>query len=284
MLIPFLRCPSSAGATLSRRQLLLRLLFPLLAIIACGGVEPHPPVHLTLAGSTSMLPLVQELARAYEEAHHYATIDTKGGGSRFGLEAVRKDQVEIGMISWDLTGGEASGLRARTIAYDGLTIIVNEDNRVRRLALAEIRNIFTGQILDWSELGGEAGEIQVVSREDGSGTREVFEVQVMQGKRVIPMAVIMPGSQAVVEFVATHPTAIGYVSMGWLGEGVRAVAVEGIEPNRETVAQERYPLTRPLLLVTPNEPDPEAQSFINFVLSPRGQAIVTKKYVGVREK
>jgi phosphate transport system substrate-binding protein len=160
--------------------------------------------------------------------------------------------------------------------------VVHPQNAVGGLTLPQARDIFFGRILDWEEIGGIPGEIVVVSREDGSGTREVFEEMVMGEKRVTLTAIVIPSSEAVIEYVARHPTAIGYVSMGYLSPEVKALPVEGVSPTPEDVQSDAYPLTRPLYLLTGQEPAGEAKAFIEFVLSPAGQAVVEQRYSRLR--
>jgi phosphate transport system substrate-binding protein len=256
-------------------------LISLLFFAGCrGAVEPPEPVHLKVAGSTSMQPLLEDLAQAYTERHKHVTIAVEGRGSLVGIELVRQGEVDIGMTSWK--GPEDASLWSMPIALDGIAIVVHPRNRVKGLTLLQLKDIFFGRIWDWRDVGGGRGEIVVISREDGSGTRVVFEELVMKGKRVTPAAVVMPSSLAVVEYVAEHPEAIGYVSMGYLSEEVKALKIEEVAPTPKTVRRGGYHLFRPLFLITHGEPTGEVKSFIDFVLSPVGQSIVGRKYGRVK--
>lgn len=268
---------------------------PALAILlglltACGApLEPRTPVYLKIAGSTSMQPLMEELAQTYTRHHQHVTVEVQGGGSRLGIVMARESQIDLGTSSrkplaeeeWDAETG-ARRLWWTAVAQDGIALVVHPQNAVGNLLLSQVRDIFCGRILDWGEIGGRPGEIVVVSREDGSGTREVFEEMVMAGKRVTLTAIVMPSSKAVVEYVARHPTAIGYVSMGYLSPGVKALQVEGVSPTPKDVQSGAYPLTRPLYLLTSQEPTGEVKAFIEFALSPAGQAVVGQRYGRLR--
>jgi phosphate transport system substrate-binding protein len=252
-------------------------------------LEPHEPVYLKIAGSTSMQPLMEDLAQAYSEQHKYVTVDVQGGGSRLGIALSRGNQVDIGTASRKPTPEEERDLETgdkrlwwTAIAQDGIVLVVHPQNAVGALTLPQARDIFFGRILDWEAIGGTHGEIAVVSREDGSGTREVFEEMVMGEKRVTLTAIVMPSSEAVVEYVARHPTAIGYVSMGYLSPQVKALPVEGVSPTPEDIQSGGYPLTRPLYLLTGQEPTGEVKAFIEFALSPAGQAVVEQRYGRLR--
>jgi len=228
-----------------------------------------------------MQPLVEELAQAYAERHKHVTISVEGRGSLLGIELVRQGEVDIGMASWKAP--EDASLWSTPIALDGIAIVVHPQNRVEGLTMLQLKDVFFGRIWDWRDVRGQAGEIQVVSREDGSGTRAVFEKRVMQGQRVTLTAVVMPSSQAVVEYAAEHPEAIGYVSMGYLSQEVKALKIEEVVPTPKSVRQGEYHLLRPLFLITRQEPMGEVKGFIDFVLSPTGQSIVGKKYGRVKE-
>ena len=265
--------------TLTRKRIgTVICLIGLLLFAGCsrGVVEPSGPVHLKVTGSTSMQPLVEELAQAYAERHKQVTIAVKGRGSLAGIELVRQGEVDIGMASWKEP--EDTSLWSTPIALDGIAIVVHPQNRVEGLTMLQLKDVFFGRIWDWRDVRGQAGEIVVVSREDGSGTRAVFEELVMQGKRVTPTAVVMPSSRAVVEYVAEHPQAIGYVSMGQLIQEVKVLEIEEAAPTPDSVRQGSYHLLRPLFLITRQEPTGEIKGFIDFVLSPTGQSIVGRKY------
>lgn len=245
------------------------------------AAEPPEPMHLRIVGSTSMQPLVEALAQAYTERHRHVTIAVEGRGSLTGIELVRQGQADIGMVA--CSKPEDPSLWSMPIALDGIAIVVHPQNHVEGLTMLQLRDIFFGRILDWKDVGGQAAEIEVISREDGSGTRAVFEDLVMTGKRVTPMAVVMPSSQAVVEHVAEHPQAIGYVSMGYLSDQVKPLKIEGVTPAPDSVRSGDYHLFRPFFLITHGEPTGEIKDFIDFALSPIGQSIVGRKYGRVKE-
>lgn len=254
-------------------------------------IEPHPPVHLRLAGSTSMQPLMEALTEAYGSRYEYMIFALESRNSQVGLDALRDGKIDIALVSRETRPEEMGGLLATPIARDGIAILAHEENPTGALTLEEVRSIFAGEILSWEEVGGQEGvyphdlprgDIQVVSREEGSGTRRVFEALVMEGKRVTSTAVVMPTDGVVGEYIAGEPRAIGYASMADLPSGVKAFRIGGVEPSLATVSSGEYPLVRPFLLVTEERPHQEVQAFIDFCLSPAGQAIVERKYRGVR--
>jgi phosphate transport system substrate-binding protein len=250
-------------------------------LVGCGAtVSPPPPVTLRLAGSTSMQPLLADLSAAYSERAPHVTIIIEGGGSRLGRELAQEGRVDLGLTSWLPAEGDVGW--SVPIALDGIAIVVHPDNPLSGLTLSQLRHIFSGRVWRWQEVDSNYGEITVVSREDGSGTRAVFENLVMEGQAVTSTAVVMPSSQAVTEYVAEHRRAIGYVSMGHSSPQVKALAVEEITPNATQVADGSYHLTRPLYLVAIREPQGEARAFVEFCLGPAGQAVVGKRYGPVK--
>ncbi|MFQ5611131.1 MAG: phosphate ABC transporter substrate-binding protein [Anaerolineae bacterium] len=265
------------------RFIVLGLSLLAVGLTACGAtVESPQPVFLKAVGSTSMVPLVSELAAAYHQGQSLVTIDVDGGGSQLGLAQAQAKQVEMGLVS-HLPDELPEGLRAVVVARDGVAIIVHPDNPLANITLAELQALFAGRISTWGELPrAGAGEIQLVSREDGSGTRAVFEARAMGGLRVSPTAVVMPGSQAVIEFVAGHPEAVGYVSAGLVPDSVRVLAVEDSAPVPDLISTGAYPLTREFNILVQVDTPPEVEAFLNFVLSPAGQAIVAGRYGRVR--
>ena len=254
-------------------------LFVVSLLTACvATVEPHPPVHLEIAGSTSMQSLVEELAEVYISRYDYVTIDIKARGSNLGLEGLRDGIVDVALVSRELTSEEEEDLGAAVIAYDAIAVLISDGNAVNSLSSQQLRDIFSGDILLWSEVGGLEVDIEVLSREDGSGTREAFEQMVMGGRSVTLMAIVMPGNQAVGQFVAENPLAIGYASAVDVPLGARPLRIESVEPDLQAVTQGDYTLIRPFILVTQERPDDEVQAFVNFVLSPAGQVIVGRRY------
>jgi len=273
----------------SRRLLALWAGFACL-LISCAPapVAPanaEPAVQLRLAGSTSMLPLVRELAAAYEARHPNVSCDIIGVGSTGGLELLARGQADLALVSRALEPDEAEDaqtgkrlLTAVAIAQDAVAMIVNERNPLRDIDPFDLRKLFQGRITDWADLGGLAGEITVVSREDGSATREVFEGGVMMDYPVSSGAVVMPGSAAVADYVAKHEGAIGYVSLGYVSPGVAALTIGGVRPERAAIQDGRYPITRPFLLVSPAATGVGATAFVQFAHGPVGLAIARRLY------
>jgi phosphate transport system substrate-binding protein len=254
----------------------------LLFVSACGAtVEPPQPVYLQAAGSTAMAPLMDELVTAFQARQPHVTIDIDGGGSSLGRELSAAGQVDLGLTSWSPDEPPA-GTQATVVARDGIGLVVHPSNPITGLTLVQTHDLFSGRAIEWDDVGGSPGLVQAVSREDGSGTRNAFEAVVMGNDRVTLTALVMPNSQAVVDYVARDPQAVGYVSMGYLDGKVRVVPVEGLLPAPENVSRGEYHLTREFVVFSRLDSPPETQAFLDFALSPAGQAIVAQRYGRVR--
>jgi phosphate transport system substrate-binding protein len=241
------------------------------------------PVALRIAGSTSMTTVLRELAAAYQVNHSDTTVVVHGGGTAGGLETLAAGRADIAAISWHAEdGGLPLKTRAVVVGRDAIALVVHPENPVQRITLLQLRGIYQGETLSWEALAGPASEPVVVSREDGSGSRSAFESMVMGDQRVTLNALVMPGSQAVIDYVSRHPAAIGYVSASALVEGVRALAVEEVMPTEADVRAGKYHLTRLLYLYAPEPAPPATQAFIDFVLSPAGQAIMARHHIALR--
>lgn len=237
----------------------------------------------TIAGSTSVKPLSEELARIFMEKHPDVKIHVHGGGSTAGIRAAYEGAAEIGSSSRDLKPEEKDlGLKEFKIAGDGIAVVVHPENAVEDLTVEQVRKIFSGEITNWKEVGGSDAKIGVVSREEGSGTRGSFEDMVMKYEvageereaELTPDAAIQNSTGAVRATVAGDPNAIGYMSLGYVDESVKAVKIDGVEPTVDNILAGKYEIARPFLYLTKGEPEGVVKAYIDWVLSEEGQAII----------
>ena len=252
--------------------------------------EPPAPEESSLsgdviqAGSTSVQPLSQELADAFMDEHSKVIIDIQGGGSGQGVKAVEEDLVDFGALSRELKDEEKEFAKHEwVIAKDGIAIVVNKDVDIDDLSKDQIKDIFTGEITNWSEVGGTDAKIEVVVREEGSGTRDAFnELTGVLGKdadgnnidNTIETALIQGSTGAIVQTVSSTEHSIGYISLGSLNDSVVALHVEGVAPSAATVLDGSYIISRPFILITGRDLSEQAQAFIDFIMSVDGQTIV----------
>lgn len=253
----------------------LSLLTLLLVMIGSVGCQ-RSKAGITVAGSTSVEPFAELLAEEYMIIHPKSHVYVQGGGSTAGIEAVRSRAAHIGMSSRSLMP-EEKNLYSVTIAKDAIAIIVHPSNPVQNLSLEQIRQIFVGRIRNWKELGGLANPMVLVTREEGSGTREAFQKMVMGKEEISLESLVQDSNGAIRQVVASDPNAVGYISLGLVNERVRALKIAGIEPNLGNIEHRRYTLVRPFLFVFNGEPAGEAKAFLEFVLSPTAQNLLSKE-------
>jgi phosphate transport system substrate-binding protein len=234
--------------------------------------------RLTFAGSTTLQPLAEELAKVYKEQHPEVELDIGAGGSRVGIEAIQTGKADIGMASRDLKEGEQTeGMEIHQVAIDVLAMIVHPSNPVDELSLEDLRGIYSGEITNWSEVGGDDMEIIPVVREVSSGTRGAFDDIVLDGEDPTEDAVAQVTAGEVHAYISDTEGAIGYVGFGHLGgDDVQLLTIDGIEPSPDAAIDGSYKLKRPLLFLTGPLSQPGAQEFIEFALSPEGQELVVE--------
>ena len=222
-------------------------------------------------GSTSMSKVMGILAEQFGTDNSGVTVSVEGGGSSAGVEAASNGTADLGLASRALKDEEKEqGLVENIIALDGIAIIVNADNAVADLSVEQIAKIFTGEITDWSEVGGEAGDIAVIGREAGSGTRDGFE-SITETEDSCKLDQELTSTGGVIEAVAGNPNAIGYASLSAV-EGkaaVKALTVNGVACTEATVLDGSYQIQRPFVLVTKEGVtlSAAAQAFFDFATS-----------------
>ncbi len=256
--------------------LLLLMALPL-SFGACSPNGMQSKKHtVTVAGSTSVMPFTEKLAEHFMVDHPDFVIDVQGGGSTAGIQACFNNTVNIGMSSRQLKDDEKQ-LNQIIICYDGISFVVNPKNPITAMSLKDVRDIFSGKIKNWSELGWIDRRIDAVTREEGSGTRGSFEELVMKGEEIDDGIMVQDSNGSVKEVVATDPYAIGYISLGLVDAKVKAVTIDGVGPSIETIKLGEYKIVRPFLYVTHGELDDSGQKFVNFVLSEAGQNVLKKE-------
>lgn len=233
---------------------------------------------LSISGSTSVGPLAEKLADKYVEIKDIK-IEVNQIGSSAGITNATSGVSEIGMSSRDLKEEEkANGLKETIVAYDGIVVVTHPSNKVKDLTMEQVKQIFTGEVTNWKELGGDDMEIVVVSREDGSGSRDAFqEIVDYSSSELVRSAIIASGNGNIKTTVAMNKHAVGFISFEYIDESISTVDINGVEATAENVLQQTYSLSRPFLFVYKEEQlSTEGQQFIEYILSPKGQNIVSE--------
>ena len=228
-------------------------------------------------GSTSMEKVIGALGEAFMEANSGVNFTYNPTGSGSGITAVSEGRCDIGLSSRALKDSEvASGLVGTVLAYDGIAVIVNPANTVEDLDIETIAKIYTGEITNWSEVGGADAEIVLVGREAGSGTRSGFE-ELTETVDKCKYRQELTSTGDVITAVAQNPDAIGYASLASVKDSVKALKVTGVTPSEETVKDGTYLIQRPFVLVTKEgvELSPVAQAFFDYATKGQANDIIT---------
>ena len=256
-------------------HLALTALLASLALTGCAGKTVSHTVSTD--GSTSMEKVIGALGEAFTEANDGAAFTYNPTGSGSGIAAVSEGRCDIGLSSRALKDGEkAKGLTETVLAYDGIAVIVNPQNKVNALSLDDISRIYTGKITNWSEIGGSDAAIVCIGREAGSGTRDGFESILGTADRCVYRQELTSTGD-VIATVANNENAIGYASLAAVKDTVKAVSVDGAAPSEATVKDGSYALQRPFMLVTKADGklSETAQKFFDYAVSANAAAIIS---------
>lgn len=228
-------------------------------------------------GSTSMEKVIGALGESFMEANKGTTFTYNPTGSGSGIQAVSEGRCDIGLSSRALKDDEkASGLKETIVALDGIAIIVNPQNPVKDLSLEQIAKIYTGEITNWKDVGGEDAEIVLIGREAGSGTRDGFE-SITETKDACQYRQELTSTGDVITTVSQNPNAIGYASLAAIKDSVKALTVNGVAPTEATVKDGTYLVQRPFVLVTKEGAalSETAQKFFDFATSADAASIIS---------
>ena len=229
---------------------------------------------LSMNGSTSMEKVIKAVNGAFMEKNKGVTVNLNLTGSGTGIQEASEGKCDIGNSSRKLKDEEAEKLDATVIGLDGIALVVNPTNKLEDISLEDLAKVYSGEITNWKDLGGDDKSIVVIGREDGSGTRDGFESIVM-GDKEPKYAQELESTGSVINAVATTDGAIGYASLANVDETVKALKVGGVEATEENVKSGAYEVQRPFICATLKGSDNKlAKAYLDFILSEEGQALV----------
>lgn len=239
--------------------------------------------HIVLTGSSTVAPLVSEIARLFEKVHPEIQIDVQMGGSSRGIADARRGLADIGLVSRDLNNNEKD-LKAFPIAFDGITVILHKNNPVKKLSDTEIIAIYQGRIKNWKKVGGRDAPITVVNKSEGHSTLVLFTRYFkLKNTEIRPNIIIGDNAQGI-KIVSGNPDAIAYVSIGAaafevaLGTRIKLLPLADISPTLANVQNGRFPIRRPLNLVTKEKPERWVLRFIQFARSKEVRPLIQEQH------
>lgn len=238
---------------------------------------------LTLTGASTISPLAITLGKRLEAQNPQIRVDVHTGGSTRGLVDTQQGLADIGMVSRELTDQEQVTLNSFLIALDGISVIVHADNPITGMTKAQIQDVYTNKINNWQELGGEDAAITVVHKAEGHSTLDLFLQYLDVNNTDIQADVIIGDNQQGIKTITGNPHAIGYVSIGSAeydarhGAPLKLLALDGVAPSVDNIANGTFPLMRELNLITAGKPMPLAQQFIDFALADENHDLIQKQ-------
>lgn len=252
-------------------------------LLLAGCSDSDKLRHIQITGSSTLAPLLIEMATAYEQAHPDTRIDVQAGGSSRGIADARSGLADIGMVSRGPNAQEFD-LQFHTIARDGIALIVHSNNSISNLSDEQVQSIYRGKLDNWKTLGGNDAKINVVSKAEGRSTLELFlHYFDLRSSEIRAHAIIGDNEQGI-KTVAGNPNAVGYVSIGTAqysleqGVPIKLLAISGVLPSIASVRSGEFPLSRPLNLVTAVEPAGLVADFINYTQSAVTESFIEQQY------
>jgi phosphate transport system substrate-binding protein len=251
-------------------------------VLGISAVPAHAD-RLVIKGSDTLgAKLVPQLAEAFKAKHSDTTFDIAAEGSTTGIAAIIDGTAQIGMASRrakpsevGAASGKGVNMKPTIVAYDGIAVIVNSGNPIKGLTRKQVEQIFTGDVTDWSAVGGSPGQISVYTRNTSSGTYSEFKELAMKKRDYAPSAQKMAGNEQIASEVGKNANGVGYVGLAYTkAGGIKVMPIDGAAPSVKSVQAKSYPYARPTFYYTNGEPSGVAKEFVDFTIGPVGQKIV----------
>jgi phosphate transport system substrate-binding protein len=258
----------------------------LVVVIAILYMMVHPSAgsyRIDIVGSTSVQPVAEKLVTEYLKNHSDVSINVQGGGSGLGIRSTQQKIANIGMSSVDLSSDEEKNVSKLILGSEGIVVCVNKANSINNLSIEQVKNIFNGKISNWKELGGSDSEIHVISREDRSGTRQVFESEILNKTRLKKDAIIQSSTNAIEQAVSSDKNAIGYISYISMKDDVKGLSIDGVTISNNSISNKSYKLLSPYFFLIHDKENKHVKDFLNWVFSPEGIEIIKQEKVIIIE-
>lgn len=265
-----------------RLVLVLSIVLLLEGCVLPASVVPTPvitapvvePIKLHVVCPESIAPAIRAAAATYRQMHPEVEITVLVRADALAWQALQAGDADVAVLTWFPETPE-EGAWVRTLSRDGLAIVVHPHNEVASLTITQLQDLFQGRVEDWAAWGGPGGPPVLVSRETASGEASFFQAWVMRDARTALTALLAPSTEAVLQYVSREPRAVGYVSTARLDGRVRAVPINGVSVDERALRTGQYPLVRTHFVMTLQEPREPARSFVQWLLEPPGQAVLS---------
>lgn len=233
---------------------------------------------IDIAGGTAHIPVMTDAAKNIMAFNPKIRITVEGGGSGVGVQKVGEGLVSIGNTGRALSAEEVAkyGLKTYPFALDGVAVVINPGNLVSGLSAQQVQDIFSGKLTNWKEVGGKDGPIHLFTRDEASGTREVFWEKLLKKGAIAGSANVVASNGAMKAAIAQDKDAIGYAGIGHVDQSVKGVVLDGVVPSQENAMNGSYPVVRKLYMNTKGEPSKLVKAFIDYIMSPSGAAIIAR--------
>ena len=249
--------------------------------VGCGSGDDEKggTSKITVSGSTSVGPTMEVLAQAYEK-NNDVKIEVQQVGSSAGIKNTIEGTSDLGMSSRDLKDEEAQSVDGTQIAIDGIAVVTHKDNKVTDLTIDQVKDIFTGKITNWKEVGGDDAKIVALSRDSSSGTHEFFKEHIIREgnskgtQEYGAKTLYMPSNEAIKQEIKANKYAIGYIGMGYMDSSVEAITVDGAAATPENVLNKTYPIAREVFWYADAAREGEVKGIVDYAVSSEGQEIM----------
>ena len=257
----------------------------LFLLAALAGASTGFAEKLVIKGSDTLgAKLVPTLAEEYKATHPDVSFEIAAEGSSTGIAAIIEGTAQIGMSSrrakpTEVSAATAKGVTLKPIivAHDGMAVVVHASNPLAKLTRRQVEQIFTGDVKDWSAVGGKPGKISIYTRNTASGTYSDWKDLAMKKRDYSPSSQKMAGNEQIAAEVSRNPNGVGYVGLAYIeAKGIKVIAIDGVLPSRETVLNKQYAYARPTFYYTNGDPTGEAARFVEFTLDEAGQKIAER--------
>lgn len=259
----------------TRKYIIFSLIFCFGALLLIQGNINSQEINII--GSTSIQPVCEDLVEEYKKSHPDATINVQGGGSNMAIKCINADVADIGMCSKELDGDY--NFTQYELGREGIIVAVNPSNNISDLSGEEIKGIFGGNITNWNQVGGENKKINVFVREESSGTLDAFKRCIMNRTPILSEAIVLNSQGSIKQAIQQDTSSIGIVSFSYLDADIKALAINGVYPSENSIANNSYLLQRPFLLLINDNQSKEMKDFIDWLNTSEADEILNENKI-----